>query len=1034
MSEDDVHIDFKDPPSGRAVAGEDFADERAHLQQRVQELEAQQRAILETIADGVITLDDKGRICRVNHAVLDMFGHKPEALLNETIAILAADEHRLPIESYIENHLSPETISPFNDGRELIALKKNGSSFPVYLTITEIETAGPRRFHCIIRDMSAQKEAREKALTAENHLSWAIEALKDGFVIFNEKDELVLSNRHYRNLHQGFEELIVPGVTFSEILEASLEHQLFKGAIGKEDTYFKARYAQHRHPSGPIEQRLNDGLTVCIIEQKTRNGYTIGLTVDISDLKKKERDLEKNESQLRKTLDAAMDAVIVVDREGHFIEYNRGAETTFGYPRGEVIGKKMAELIIPKQHRAEHYKGMSLYINTREHTILGKRLELNALHADGTEFPIELSIQAAETPDGPIFVGFARDITEKKAADKALIEAKERAEMANQAQTNFLAMMSHEIRTPLNGILGILTMLEDETQDPEHHKLISTGQQSGQALLRIINDVLDFSKIEAGKIDLEPKEFSLGELVNSSVAIIRPRASEKNLTFRIDIDGDQDTLLWGDMDRIRQVLINLGNNAVKFTEEGFVTLRCHIEKEAERRSKLSFFVVDTGIGIPQDKMGELFQKFKTVDPTFQRKEGGTGLGLAISKQIITSMTGQIGVKANDLGGSTFWFQISLDHAETAPSRQDPAPVIDCAPVLKDENTPYHLLMAEDNSTNAMVARSMLEKAGYLVDVVVDGIEAVEAVKDNDYDLILMDIGMPRMDGTDATAQIRKLPSEKANIPIIALTAHVLKDKRMAKMLIGIDDYLAKPINKEEMLATIKNWVTGQKSHAKTRQSIAEQLLADETDPLHTDVPAQNPALQGEVPSPEPDVVPVEAPVLHGNGVDGNILAGDEDASLGTASIQLEEGQLEERQLEERQLEERQFEEGALDGPFQSVLVVDRDVLIQLGQDTDPSLLPMLVDDFIKNTQQRCEAISTALEKNQSLDLEQQAHALGSSAATFGAMRLKQTLRTLEAACVNGDHDMVNDLGPHVMPLAEATIQQIKHAADELQSA
>ena len=987
MSDNDEHNLVVETEKNGSVLTDNFSSERAQLQQQIHELKAQQRAILETITDGVITIDEQGTIHAINHAVLDMFGHKPDALLHHSITVLACENHRSHTEAYIEEHLTPNKSSPFNDGRELIALKKNGSTFPVYLTITEIESDGPRRFHCIIRDMSAQKEAREKALTAENHLSWAIEALKDGFVIFNEKDELVLSNRHYRNLHKGFEELIVPGVTFSEILEASLEHKLFKGAIGREGTYFKARYAQHRHPSGPIEQRLHDGHSVCIIEQKTNNGYTIGLTIDISDLKKKERDLEKNESQLRKTLDAAMDAVIVVDRDGHFIDYNHGAETTFGYPRGEVIGKKMAELIIPKTHRAEHYKGMSLYINTREHKILGKRLELNALHADGTEFPIELSIQAAETPDGPIFVGFARDITEKKAADKALIEAKERAEMANQAQTNFLAMMSHEIRTPLNGILGILTMLEDELQDDTHQKLVTTGQQSGQALLRIINDVLDFSKIEAGKIDLDPSEFSLQELVNSSVAIIRPRADEKNLTFRINIEGNQEQLLWGDMDRIRQVLINLGNNAVKFTEDGFVTIRCQIEEEADKRAKLSFFVVDTGIGIPQEKMGELFQKFKTVDPSFQRKEGGTGLGLAISKQIITSMNGQIGVRANDLGGSTFWFQITLDHVDPAVQTKAEILQVDTQPVMKDPDTPYHLLMAEDNSTNAMVARSMLEKAGYLVDVVTDGLQAVAAVEENDYDLILMDIGMPNMDGTDATARIRKLAAEKATVPIIALTAHVLKDKRMAKMLIGIDDYLAKPINKHEMLTMVKSWVTGQKSHQKNRHSIAEQLLCS----------SETSSEELQRPLPEDTAVPLET----------------SDDSGEAVSDPCHDDTLE---------------------PFGDHDIVNKQSLIQLGKDTDPSLLPMLIEDFVKNTEMRCAAICDALETMSSDELEQQAHALGSSAATFGAERLKQTLRALEAACIDNDQATIDDLAPHVQPLADETISQLKGVGEDLKQA
>ncbi len=946
-----------------------------NLKARVEESELRFQSIFDTVIDGVISIDEYGIIENVNPVALSMFGYSRDELIGRNVSILTGAKHADKHDGYIQKYISTGSTHVIGQRRELRARRSSGQEFPIELSVSEMWVAGKRRFTGIVRDISNRIAAEDMAQQAEKNLVYAIDALPDGFALYDLDDRLVLFNSRYKDIYGKSAKYIAPGISFEDLLREGLKRGQYNEAIGREEEWLKQRLEHHRNPSDDaVEQLLDDGTWVRIIERKTAQGFTVGFRIDITELKEKEIALKISEERTRKTIDSSSDAVIIIDVTGHILDFNPAAEANFGYRKEKILGKEMVDLLVPHRYREMHAAGMRRYSETGSSEIIGRRVEVPGLRADGSEFLMELSIHVAESSDSPIFIGFARDISERKAAENALIDAKEKAEEANSAQTNFVAMMSHEIRTPLNGVMGILGILKDSELNDKQHELVDTGVESGQSLLRIINDILDYSKIEEGHLEFEIIDFDLAELIKGATDLLNPIAMKKGLAISTKSNGDLPHCFKGDPERLRQVLINLIGNAIKFTEEGFITIRTDVAELQGNRALLSIYVVDTGIGVPDGKIEELFARFKTVAPTYQRKEGGAGLGLAICRQIIEAQGGTIGAKSNDLGGSTFWFNLELEisSSDNLVKKEDELPVT--VPV-KPDGKPYRLLMAEDNPTNAMVATAMLEKAGYRIDVVGNGREAVDAVEEFNYDLVLMDIGMPVMDGTAAAAEIRRISGPVSEIPIIALTAHAMRSEMMADLLVGMDDYAAKPIDKALLLRTIGKWLDGE--HAKHPAPTDGDV--DDTDPsTPTNVDTPN---SGQ-PTPPPPSEMSDMPAKRGNSGRGNQIP--------------------------------------LAKPLAEVQLLDPDVLVQLGVDTDPEMLPVLIDDFITNSRDRYNSIAAASNSEDLSDLEHHAHALCSSAATFGALKLRQLVVALEAACQQGDKRCALDLAHDVEDIGQQT--------------
>ena len=424
-----------------------------------------------------------------------------------------------------------------------------------------------------------------------------------------------------------------------------------------------------------------------------------------------------------------------------------------------------------------------------------------------------LQISERRTEDGGT-VGIRTDITELKRLQFDLERARDAAEQASRAKSEFLAMMSHEVRTPLNGVLGSLTLLASRQGDDESRRLVHVARSSGEHLLAILNDILDLSKVEAGRLELEEMDFDLAAAVRSAVDLSRALAGAKRLEFDVDIQATLPKRLHGDPGRLRQMLLNLLSNAVKFTESGIISVLVTQDEVAgnhrdERR--IRFAVRDTGAGVVSDRLNRLFDRFVQGDGSIDRRHDGAGLGLAITRELSARMGGSVGAESTPGVGSTFWFTVVLRPAVERPevlAANSDIPDLAGAATVSVEGRPPRVLVAEDNPTNQLVVRMMLEGLGCHVDVVGNGGEAIDAAALRPYDLLLMDIAMPEVNGLQATRIIRRLPGNAGIVPIVAMTASTMREERQRYEAAGMDGCVAKPITAAALSRTLTSQVRG----------------------------------------------------------------------------------------------------------------------------------------------------------------------------------------------------------------------------------
>jgi len=908
----------------------------------------------------------------------------------------------------------------------------------------------------------------------QQRLSAILNTAVDGFVIVDRGGVIDEINEAGADLF-GYIQEELSGTNVSRLIPASSKYDesLYPG---NDQPIFTPVIDKGRETEGVRKDGSTFPIDFAVSELKVgEHRMFVGLIHNLTETKRIRHELTKSETLKLALMESNLDALVTIDVDSCITEFSSQAEEMFGYEREQVIGHSMADLLMSAEMRPKHKSGMERYLKSRVGSIVGERIEIEAMRSNGELFPIELTIQPITIDEEILFTAFIRDITQRRAFEAELVQAKQHAETASEAKSRFLATMSHEIRSPLNVVLGSMGLLLDDELDNEKRLYAKTAKTSAKTLLSLINDILDFSKIEAGQIQLENEPFKITDLVNDIADSMIIHSHQQHVQTAIAVDPRLKGELIGDSTRLRQILINLTDNALKFTKRGSVVLSITRTSDESGPVGVRFIVQDTGIGIDTKEQDRMFGEFQQVDSSDSTLYSGTGLGLSICQGLCAEMGGTITLSSEIGRGSSFEVNIpfskNINTAEIAPapaslgntrillvgleplviqamnenlddrgphiqmektiakaiphinagvdaifidaslSEVDLAglsararamgvkniilmssnvttevgawirdgvyddvlimPVVVSRLIDSLENTlrggfsktdsrgrlqsiadkiehpvmPISekevagvILLAEDSPANQIVAQGLLTKSGYKVDIVHNGQQAIEAFHNGNYDLILMDLRMPIMNGLEATVIIRA--DEKGErIPIVALTANASQDDKDRCFAAGMDDFVTKPMDKNQLFSVL------------SRQLEGRQLISSANAKKIDDLPV-------------------------------------------TSTLQIEE----------------------------DAVLFDRAVINKLIDDTSEEIVPGMLKVFVSEIDTRARRVADNYRTLPLSSLEDEAHTLKSCAATFGAARLHVLAKDFEEACRASDRPKAEEFAVQVPDLVKETLR------------
>jgi PAS domain S-box-containing protein len=756
------------------------------------------------------SLDAEGCLQLVSQGWLDLFGYEREEVMGQAFVHFISPEHG---EGFRRNWEDMQDTGR-SLGFECIGVRKNGERFNLCIDgmAGRDQDGAIHRTHCLLRDISAQKASQAVLEQREGFYRAVFDSAAIPIAIARDLRLLYLNPCMARAM--GYEtraELL--GLTVSEFVAPHHRPQFVERAQRREQGLEASSQYEVDvvHRTGRL---IHTHATVSTL-QLPDGPATLGFFQDITEHKRVADSLRQSEARFRRLFDEVPAiAVQGYAQDRTVIYWNAASERLYGYSRDEALGRKLEELIIPPALRPQVVEHVRAWVEDGVPIPSG---ELELMRKDGSRVPVfSCHVMQTRTDSKSELYCLDVDLSELQAAKAELTRARDAAEAANKAKSEFLANMSHEIRTPMNGVLGMLQLLMSSDLKGEQLEFVELAFQSSRRLLDLLNDILDFSRIESGKLTLANAPLSPKELAESVLRVFALNAERRGLALSLNVDESAAEPLLGDEARLRQILFNLMGNAIKFTSQGGVHLEVWAQPEPSSpsgRRRVYFSVSDTGVGIPEDKISRVFERFTQSDSSFTRKYEGAGLGLAIVKRILELMGGHIVMDSEVSQGTNVTFHLPMQPANAGRIRSRSGP----SAASHEPGPSLSILVAEDDRISQMYICQQLRVLGHQATIVANGAEALEAVRRHRFDCVLMDVQMPVLDGVEATKAIRALDAanDRPESHIIAMTAYALSGDREKFLAAGMNDYISKPVQIADLVRALEG-TQARMAHADKR--------------------------------------------------------------------------------------------------------------------------------------------------------------------------------------------------------------------------